>query len=97
MKKKVALTLGLLGVIAVSMLGSSAFAHDRDDYRRDGWRDNRNHWSQNHRHNNWDRKDYRRYRKAVRANWRHNDRVSYRPGNRWGNYRNEPRRTGWFW
>lgn len=97
MRKKAALTLGLLGVFAVSLLGGSAFADGRHDHHRDGWRNNRSSWGQNRWHNNWDRKRDHRYRKAVRANWRHDNRVSYRPGNRWGNYRNEPRRTGWFW
>lgn len=97
MKKKVAVTLGLLGVMAASLLGSSAFAHDRDRYdrhdRHDGWRNN---------HSSWNRPNYR-YRAPARAGWRshhyrsHNHRVAYRPGNRWGyDNRYQASRRGWW-
>ncbi|WP_373531690.1 hypothetical protein [Vampirovibrio sp.] len=87
MKKKMLLTLGLLGVMVGSLLGGEAFAHDRND-RRDGWRNNNNRssWGQQRRY----------YRPASRGNWWRNDnRVSYRPGNRWGNYRPAPKRGWW--
>jgi hypothetical protein len=88
MKKKVAVTLGLLGVMAASMLGSSAFAHDRHDRhdRHDGWRNNRS---------GWNRPNYN-YRPA-RSAWfnNNNHRVAYRPGNRWGQRYNPPRRGWW--
>lgn len=93
MKKKLLLTLGLLGVMFTSLIGGEAFAHDRDDYR-DGWR--------NHNRSSW-RQEQQFYRPAERCDrpvnqsnwWRNNNRVAYRPGNRWGNYRPAPRSSWW--
>lgn len=98
MKKKLFLTLGLLGVMAASMFGSAAFAdNDRWD-RRDGWRNNRGGWSQRDCRDNrrsW-RQNKRAYRAANRSNW-WNNRVSARPGNRWGYYRNHPANNRGWW
>lgn len=84
--KKAVMALGLLAVMAVTMLGSSAFAHGRKDCR-DGWRNNNR--------ASWNRPGPR-YRAPVRAGWqKKNDfrRVAYRPGyNRY----NPPRRSGWW-
>jgi hypothetical protein len=93
MKKKLLLTLGLLGVMFTSLIGSEAFAHDRRDYR-DGWRNYNQHgWG--HKQRSY-RHAKRYHRAANRSNWwRNNNRVAYRPGNRWGNYYPTPRRSWW--
>lgn len=93
MKKKLFLTLGLLGVLFTSLIGSEAFAHDRNDYR-DGWRNNnRSGWRQAQR---FYRPANRSCRSASRSSWwRNNNRVAYRPDNRWDNDRPAPRRSWW--
>jgi hypothetical protein len=86
--RKAMLGLGVLGLLALTVFGNSAFAHDRDDYR-DGWR-NRS-WNYNRV------QKHRYYRPVVKKTWVRPGRVAYLPGNRWGYYKNHPApRRGWW-
>jgi hypothetical protein len=90
MKKKIALALGVMAVLGVSLMGGEAMAHGPRDHHR-GWGNN------NHYQRNWSPRNYGQFRSA-RANWfRNNHRVAYRPGNGWGNnrYYQAPRRSWW--
>lgn len=90
--RKAMLGLGALGLLALTVFGNSAFAHDRGDYRdgyRDGWRTRSWNYRQNH--------GPRFYRPLPQGSWWRPGRVAYLPGNRWGYYKNHPgpRRSWW--